>query len=284
MSAVLLDGKALAASIEEELKARVARLDAKGLRPGLAVIRVGEDAASAAYVARKEKACARVGIHSVQYAFDAGISMGELLQTIDLLNRDGDIHGILLQLPLPAMLEARPLLEAIAPEKDVDGLKAIHLGKVFQGEQGFVPCTPKGISRLLKAYDLPVEGKDVVIAGRSDLLGKPMAALMLEENATVTLCHSRTACLAAHTRRADLLIVGINQPMYITPDMVQEGAIVIDAGIHRMDGKIRGDVHPDVLAKAAYMTPVPGGVGPMTVAMLLENTIEAAEKQLDQGV
>lgn len=276
MSAISLDGAALAAKIESELTEQVHLLDKIGIVPGLAVIRVGNDPATQTYVERKEKACARVGIHSRQYHFDSSVSSDELRTLIQKLNESKEIHGILLQLPLPESIDPSPLLETITPEKDVDGLSAYHLGKLFHGENDLAPCTPKGIIRLLHEYKIELCGKHAVVIGRSNLMGKPMAAMLLQENATVTVCHSKTPDLATYTKQADILVVATGHANLITPEMVREGAVVIDVGIHHVNGKMCGDVDASTWEKASFMTPVPGGVGPLTVAMLLDNTVQAA--------
>lgn len=279
MAAQLLDGKAMSAELREELALRVQRLKGKGVTPGLAVILVGDDPASKIYVKNKELGCQQVGIHSVTIRLPETASQAELEAQIDKLNADVSIHGILVQLPLPQGLDEAAALARILPEKDVDGFHLLNAGKLFTGQQGVVACTPKGAMEMLHRTGIDLSGKEAVVVGRSNIVGKPMAMLLLQENATVTICHSRTANLAEHTRRADVLVAAVGKPRFITADMVKPGAVVIDVGINRVDGKVVGDVDFDaVSAVAGFITPVPGGVGPMTVSMLMENTLEAAWK------
>ena len=281
MSAQLLDGKIMAAELEEQLKNRVEALKEKGLTPGLTVILVGDDPASQTYVSNKEKACARLGIHSDTLRMPAETTQEELEAEIIRANADPAIHGILVQLPLPRHLDSDRALSLILPEKDVDGFHDINAGRLSRGMDCVVACTPKGALHMLKTAGIPIAGKEAVVIGRSNIVGKPMALLLLQENATVTVCHSRTANLAEHTRRADILVAAIGKPRFVTADMVKEGAAVIDVGINRVDGKLCGDVDFEALKeKAAYITPVPGGVGKMTIAMLMDNTVAAAEKAL----
>ena len=281
MSAQLLDGKIMAAELEEQLKNRVEALKEKGLTPGLTVILVGDDPASQTYVSNKEKACARLGIHSDTLRMPAETTQEQLEAEILRANADPAIHGILVQLPLPRHLDSDRALSLILPEKDVDGFHDINAGRLSRGMDCVVACTPKGALHMLKTAGIPIAGKEAVVIGRSNIVGKPMALLLLQENATVTVCHSRTADLAEHTRRADILVAAIGKPRFVTADMVKEGAAVIDVGINRVDGKLCGDVDFDaVKEKAAYITPVPGGVGKMTIAMLMDNTVSAAEKAL----
>ena len=281
MSAQLLDGKIMAAELEEQLKNRVEALKEKGLTPGLTVILVGDDPASQTYVSNKEKACARLGIHSDTLRMPAETTQEELEAEILRANADPAIHGILVQLPLPRHLDSDRALSLILPEKDVDGFHDINAGRLSRGMDCVVACTPKGALHMLKTAGIPIAGKEAVVIGRSNIVGKPMALLLLQENATVTVCHSRTANLAEHTRRADILVAAIGKPRFVTADMVKEGAAVIDVGINRVDGKLCGDVDFEaVKEKAAYITPVPGGVGKMTIAMLMDNTVAAAEKAL----
>ena len=281
MSAQLLDGKIMAAELEEQLKNRVEALKEKGLTPGLTVILVGDDPASQTYVSNKEKACARLGIHSDTLRMPAETTQEELEAEIIRANADPAIHGILVQLPLPRHLDSDRALSLILPEKDVDGFHDINAGRLSRGMDCVVACTPKGALHMLKTAGIPIAGKEAVVIGRSNIVGKPMALLLLQENATVTVCHSRTANLAEHTRRADILVAAIGKPRFVTADMVKEGAAVIDVGINRVDGKLCGDVDFEaVKEKAAYITPVPGGVGKMTIAMLMDNTVAAAEKAL----
>ena len=279
MSAQLLDGKAMSNELREKLAVRVAKLKAQGITPGLAVILVGEDPASQIYVKNKSLGCQQVGIHSVTIRLPETASQAELEAQIDALNADSTIHGILVQLPLPKVLDETAALARILPEKDVDGFHLLNAGKLFTGQPGVVACTPKGAMEMLHRTGMDLAGKEAVVVGRSNIVGKPMAMLLLQENATVTLCHSRTNDLAAHTRRADVLVAAVGKPRFITADMVKAGAVVIDVGINRVDGKVVGDVDFDAVKEvASWITPVPGGVGRMTITMLLENTIEAAER------
>ncbi len=281
MAAQMLDGKAMSAELREELALRVQRLKEKGVTPGLAVILVGDDPASQIYVKNKELGCQQVGIHSVTIRLPETASQAELEAQIDKLNADASIHGILVQLPLPQGLDEAEALARILPEKDVDGFHLLNAGKLFTGQQGVVACTPKGAMEMLHRTGIDLSGKEAVVVGRSNIVGKPMAMLLLQENATVTICHSRTANLAEHTRRADVLVAAVGKPRFITADMVKPGAIVIDVGINRVNGKVVGDVDFDAVREvAAWITPVPGGVGRMTITMLLANTIEAAERMV----
>lgn len=281
MAAQLLDGKAMSAELREELALRVQRLKGKGVTPGLAVILVGDDPASQIYVKNKELGCQQVGIHSVTIRLPETASQAELEVQIDRLNADASIHGILVQLPLPQGLDEAAALARILPEKDVDGFHLLNAGKLFTGQQGVVACTPKGAMEMLHRTGIDLSGKEAVVVGRSNIVGKPMAMLLLQENATVTICHSRTANLAEHTRRADVLVAAVGKPRFITADMVKPGAVVIDVGINRVDGKVVGDVDFDAVREvASWITPVPGGVGRMTITMLLANTIEAAERMV----
>ena len=279
MAAQLLDGKIMAAELEAELKQRVEALAEKGCTPGLTVILVGEDPASQTYVSNKEKACARLGIRSETLRMPESTTQEELEKQIIRANQDPSIHGILVQLPLPRHLDGDRALSLILPEKDVDGFHDINAGRLSRGLDCVVACTPKGALHMLKKAGIDISGKEAVVVGRSNIVGKPMALLLLQENATVTVCHSRTADLAAHTRRADILVAAIGKPRFITADMVKDGAVVVDVGINRVDGKLCGDVDfENVSRKASWISPVPGGVGKMTIAMLMENTVTAAEK------
>lgn len=279
MAAKLLDGAAMALEVEKELKQRVEALRERGVVPGLCVILVGSDPASQTYVANKEKACARLGIHSQTLRMGAETTQAELEASIERANEDEAIHGILVQLPLPAGLDEHRALALIRPEKDVDGFHAVNMGRLARGEDCVVACTPKGALHMLKAAGVPIAGKNAVVIGRSNIVGKPMALLLLQENATVTICHSRTEDLAEHTRRADILVAAVGKPRFVTADMVKEGAAVLDVGINRVNGKLCGDVDFEhVKEKAGWISPVPGGVGKMTIAMLMENTVSAAEK------
>ncbi len=279
MAAKMLDGAAMALEVEKELKQRVDALREKNVVPGLCVILVGNDPASQTYVANKEKACARLGIHSQTLRMGAETTQAELEAAIERANEDEAIHGILVQLPLPAHLDEHRALALIRPEKDVDGFHAVNMGRLARGEDCVVACTPKGALHMLKAAGVPIAGKNAVVIGRSNIVGKPMALLLLQENATVTICHSRTENLAEYTRRADILVAAVGKPRFVTADMVKEGAAVLDVGINRVDGKLCGDVDFEtVKEKAGWISPVPGGVGKMTIAMLMENTVSAAEK------
>ncbi|MBC7217678.1 MAG: bifunctional methylenetetrahydrofolate dehydrogenase/methenyltetrahydrofolate cyclohydrolase FolD [Candidatus Caldatribacterium sp.] len=285
----LIDGKQVAAKVYEELKPRVLRLVASGCQPGLAVILVGNNPASQVYVRNKEKACERLGIRSFRYHLPETAEIKEILDLIDSLNGNPEVHGILVQLPLPPQIEEQEVLYRIDPQKDVDGFHPYNLGRLLIGDPVFLPCTPWGVQELLVRYGIEVEGKHVVIVGRSTIVGKPLAMLLVQKakgaNATVTLCHTRTVNLPEHTRRADILVVACGSPGAVTGDMVKEGVVVIDVGINRVGEKIVGDVDfASVAPKASYITPVPGGVGPMTVAMLMANTVKAAERFLAQKV
>lgn len=279
MAAQLLDGKTMSNELREKLALRVENLKARGVTPGLAVILVGEDPASQIYVKNKGLGCVQVGMHSVTIRMPETTTQQELETQIDQLNSDAAIHGILVQLPLPAGLDEAAALARIAPEKDVDGFHVVNAGKLFTGQKGVVACTPKGAMEMIRRTGIDLSGKEAVVVGRSNIVGKPMAMLLLQQNATVTMCHSRTQHLAEHTRRADVLVAAVGKPRFITADMVKLGAIVIDVGINRVDGKVVGDVDFDAVKEvASWITPVPGGVGRMTITMLLENTIEAAER------
>jgi len=281
LAAKLLDGKMISAELEEKLKLRVKALANKGIIPGLTVILVGEDPASQTYVSNKEKACARLGIRSNTIRMPEETTQQELENAILEANADPSVHGILVQLPLPHHLDSDRALSLILPEKDVDGFHDINMGRLARGLECTVACTPKGALYMLKQAGIAISGKEAVVVGRSNIVGKPMAMLLLQENATVTICHSCTANLAEHTRRADILVAAIGKPRFITADMVKEGAVVVDVGINRVDGKLCGDVDFEPVAeKAAWITPVPGGVGKMTIAMLMDNTVAAAEKVL----
>jgi len=279
-SAQLLDGKALAQRIQTQLSEQVQQLLlTNGRPPGLAVLMVGDNPASAAYVGGKERACAKVGIASFGRHFPTNTSQEELEQTIQALNQDERVDGILVQLPLPDHLDAVALLNQIHPDKDADGLHPVNLGRLVRGEMGLRSCTPAGVMRLLRAYDIDVKGKTAVVVGRSILVGKPLALMLLEADATVTVAHSRSQNLPDITRHADILIAAVGRPQFITPDMVKPQAVVIDVGINRINGesgksRLVGDVHFDSVREVAqFITPVPGGVGAMTVAMLLHNTV-----------
>ena len=279
----ILEGKAVAAKVLAEVKAGVAALTARtGVQPTLAVVLVGEDPASQIYVRNKKRAADDVGIASRDFLFPAGCSQAELSETIRKINGDSSVHGILLQLPLPKGLDDNEAVNAIAPAKDADGLHPVSLGNLLAGKPTMVPCTPAGCLEILDHYGIALEGAEAVVVGRSRLVGKPLAQLLLARNATVTMCHTRTRDLAGHCRRADILCVAAGKPRFVTGDMVKEGAVVIDVGVNRLDtGKLAGDVDFDSASKRARaITPVPGGVGLMTVAMLMKNTLLAATRQL----
>jgi methylenetetrahydrofolate dehydrogenase (NADP+)/methenyltetrahydrofolate cyclohydrolase len=279
-SAKIIDGKAVAASIRADCKARVAALKQKGIVPGLAVVLVGSDPASAVYVRNKIRACEEVGIRSVKRVFPATIGMDELLETIRSLSEDPSIHGILVQLPLPKGLDAAAIVKAIPVEKDVDGFHLYNVGGLVVGGTVFPPCTPYGVVKMLEHEGISVEGKNVVVVGASNIVGKPMALMLMQQDATVCICHAKTRDLAQFTLLADILVVAAGKPNLIVPQMVKTGAVVIDVGINRLpDGRLVGDVDFEgVCKKASHITPVPGGVGPMTVTMLLVNTIGSAER------
>lgn len=276
----LIDGKRIAAQIKDELKEKAERLKKEGTEVCLAVIQVGDDPASTVYVRNKKRACEYVGIRSASFELPAETTEEELLALVRRLNEDDSVNGILVQLPLPGHIDEDKVIQAISPGKDVDGFHPESVGRLCIGEKGFVSCTPAGVIELLKRSGVELEGKECVVVGRSNIVGKPMAILLLRENGTVTVAHSRTRNLKEITRRADVLIVAIGKPRFITADYVKEGAAVIDVGIHRNeDGHLCGDVDFEhVKEKTAFITPVPGGVGPMTIAMLMRNCIEAAEK------
>lgn len=272
----IIDGKKISQEIRDELKVRAAQLRAQGIRRCLAVIKVGDDPASGVYVNNKKKACEYVGIESLSYELPGDTAEAELLNLIGELNRRADVNGILVQLPLPAQINEDKVLLSIAPEKDVDGFHPVSVGNLSIGRPGYVSCTPAGVIQLLKRSGIEIAGRECVVVGRSNIVGKPMSMLLLRENATVTVCHSRTKNLQEVTRRADILVVAVGKPRFITADYVKEGAVVIDVGIHRGEnGKLCGDVDFDSVAPhTAAITPVPGGVGPMTIAMLMHNCVE----------
>jgi methylenetetrahydrofolate dehydrogenase (NADP+)/methenyltetrahydrofolate cyclohydrolase len=273
----IIDGKALSAQIREKLKKEVAALKAQGTTPGLAVMLVGDDPASAVYVRNKARACEELGMHSVVHTLDACTTQDALVSLVRACNNDRSLHGILVQLPLPSHLDALAVLREVDPDKDVDGLHVVTAGRLLVGEKGFIPCTPKGIIRLIKSTGTEISGKHAVVVGRSNMVGKPVSLLLMNENATVTMCHSRTRDLAKVCAEADILVAAIGRPEMITGDFVKPGAVVIDVGTTKVDGKLKGDVlFEEASQKAAFITPVPGGVGPMTITMLMENTIEAA--------
>lgn len=279
MSAIMIDGRAVAKKWKDDAAQRTRKLIEKGVTPHLAVILAGENAASQVYVRNKENACSRAGIHSTIIRLSETCTQEELENAVLSLNQDESVHGILVQLPLPRGLDEARVLALIDPNKDVDGFHAMNSGRLMNGQQGFVPCTPLGVMKLLEAYDIPTRGKHAVIIGRSNIVGKPMAMLLLAADATVSICHSKTENLAEITRQADILVAAIGKPDFVTGDMIKPGAAVIDVGINRVNGTLTGDVNAEQAEKvAAYLTPVPGGVGQMTIAMLLSNTLDAAER------
>jgi len=280
MTAQLIDGNALSKTLRAEVATRAAALKARGVVPGLAVVLVGENPASQVYVRNKVKACEDSGLHSVLEKYPADLSEADLLARVEALNNDPAIHGILVQLPLPAHIDAQKVIEAIAPAKDVDGFHVASAGALMTGSPGFWPCTPYGCMKMLESIGYELRGKHAVVIGRSNIVGKPMALMLLAKSATVTICHSATADLGAMTRQADVVVAAVGKRNVLTADMVKPGAVVIDVGMNRNDeGKLCGDVDFDgVKEVAGWITPVPGGVGPMTITMLLVNTIEAAER------
>ena len=280
MSARILDGNALSATVRGQLAERAAALTARGTAPCLAVILVGEDPASAVYVRNKVAGCEKAGIRSLKFTYGLDARQDEVMARIAELNADPLVHGILVQLPLPKHFDAEAVLEAILPDKDVDGFHAENIGALAQGNPRFIPCTPYGVMQMLKSEEVPLKGAEVVIVGRSNIVGKPMALLLLSESATVTVCHSQSRDLALHTRRADILVAAVGRPKMITGDMIKPGATVIDVGINRTaDGKLCGDVDFETAKEVAgLITPVRGGVGLMTITMLLTNTLESAER------
>jgi methylenetetrahydrofolate dehydrogenase (NADP+)/methenyltetrahydrofolate cyclohydrolase len=283
MSAQILDGKVMSDEIRAEIAKRVAGLKKRGVMPGLAVILVGNDPASEIYVRNKGKGCEETGIYSRTIHLPEDTTQEELESEIGKLNADPAIHGILVQLPLPKHLDEQAALAKILPEKDVDGFHLINAGHMMTGTEGVIACTPRGALHMIKSTGIDLNGKEAVVIGRSNIVGKPMAMLLLRENCTVTICHSRTKDLAEHTRRADILVAAVGKAGFVTADMVKPGAVVIDVGINRVDGKVCGDVDFEpVKEKASWITPVPGGVGKMTITMLLDNTVEAAERTLNR--
>ena len=278
----ILDGKAVSLKVKESVKVRAEELKKFGVEPTLAVILVGEDKASQTYVRAKEKACNEYGIKSVAHRLSENTTQAELLALINVLNLDDSIHGILVQLPLPKHIDTNTVLAMIDPTKDVDGFHAVNVGKLVSGLDGFVPCTPLGVMEILKEYGIDVAGLNAVVIGRSNIVGKPMANLLLNASATVTITHSKTKNLKEICKNADLIVAAIGRPFFLKADMVKDGAVVIDVGINRLDdGRLVGDVDFDEVApKCSYITPVPGGVGPMTIAMLLNNTILAAQAKI----
>ena len=275
----ILDGKKLSNKIKSEIKKEVEILKKEGIIPGLAVILVGNDPASHTYVKMKKNSCAEVGIKSKVYEFSESVSENEILDTIDMINKNPEFHGLLIQLPLPTHIDTTKILERVSPLKDVDGFHPYNMGRLVEGLDTFAPCTPLGVMELFKEYDIDVYGKDVCVVGASNIVGKPMWALLVNKMATVDICHIATKDLSFHTKRADILIVGVGKPNLITADMIKDDAIVVDIGINKLpNGRLVGDVDfENVSKKASFITPVPGGVGPMTIAMLLKNTLKAAK-------
>lgn len=278
----IIDGKKVSAEVKEEVRQQTLKLkETHGITPGLAVVIVGDDPASRVYVNNKKKACELVGFKSEEYALPAETTQQELLNLVETLNNKDDINGIIVQLPLPKHLDDKAVIAAINPKKDVDAFHAVNVGKIMLGEYDFLPCTPAGVMEMLHSYNIEVSGKNCVVIGRSNIVGKPMAMLLLHENGTVTICHSRTRDLAEVTKQADILVAAVGRPKFVTADMVKDGAVVIDVGMDRDEnGKLCGDVDfENVKDKCSYITPVPGGVGPMTIATLMKNTLKAAKIQ-----
>ena len=278
----IIDGKKVSAEVKEKVRQQTLELkETHGITPGLAVVIVGDDPASRVYVNNKKKACELVGFKSEEYALPAETTQEELLELVNTLNNKDDINGILVQLPLPKHLDDKAVIAAISPQKDVDAFHAVNVGKIMLGEYDFLPCTPSGVMEMLHSYNIEVSGKNCVVIGRSNIVGKPMAMLLLHENGTVTICHSRTKNLADITKQADILVAAVGRPKFVTADMVKDGAVVIDVGMDRDEnGKLCGDVDfENVKDKCSYITPVPGGVGPMTIATLMKNTLKAARIQ-----
>lgn len=278
MAEKIIDGKQVSLEVRQQIAAQTAELKKRGITPGLAVVIVGDDPASQVYVRNKEKACQEVGFYSEKYALPGETTQQELLSLVKKLNEKKDIHGILVQLPLPKHLNEKEVIEAIVPHKDVDAFHPSNVGRIMIGDYHFLPCTPAGVMELIHHTGVEVAGKHCVVIGRSNIVGKPMAMLMLHENATVTICHSKTRNLAEECRRADILVAAVGIPKFVKADMVKDGAVVIDVGMDRDEnGKLCGDVdYQDVFDKVSHITPVPGGVGPMTIAMLMKNTLKAA--------
>ena len=278
----IIDGKKVSAEVKERVRQQTLELKNEyNITPGLAVVIVGDDPASRVYVNNKKKACEVVGFKSEEYALPAETTQEELLELVNTLNKKDDINGILVQLPLPKHLDDKAVIEAIDPQKDVDAFHAVNVGKIMLGEYDFLPCTPAGVMEMLHSYDITVEGKECVVIGRSNIVGKPMGMLLLHENGTVTICHSRTKNLAEVCRRADILVAAVGIPKFVKADMVKEGAVVIDVGMDRDEnGKLCGDVDfENVKEKCSFITPVPGGVGPMTISTLMKNTLKACKLQ-----
>ncbi|MEW8969947.1 MAG: bifunctional methylenetetrahydrofolate dehydrogenase/methenyltetrahydrofolate cyclohydrolase FolD [Mesobacillus sp.] len=284
MAAIIIDGKEIAKKKKLEIADQVQELKKQGVTPGLAVILVGDNQASRTYVNSKQKTARELGMHNVLIEYPVSITEQELLAKIDELNKDEDIHGILVQLPLPDHISEKKLIEAISPEKDVDGFHPINIGRMMTGQDAFLPCTPFGVMVMMKEIEVDLAGKHVVVVGRSNIVGKPAGQLFLNENATVTYCHSRTKDLKEHTKQADVIVAAVGKADLITADHVKPGAVVIDVGMNRNDlGKLCGDVaYDEVKEKAGYITPVPGGVGPMTIAMLMYNTLKSAKNHMNR--
>lgn len=277
----IIDGKAVSAKVRQEIKKEVEKLKDKGITPGLAVVIVGQDPASRVYVNNKKKACLELGMYSEEYALPEETTQEELLRLVQKLNAKEDIHGILVQLPLPKHLDEKTVINNIDPKKDVDAFHPVNVGKIMIGDYDYLPCTPAGIMELLKDTGIDLTGKECVVIGRSNIVGKPMAMLLLHQNATVTICHSKTRNLKEIVKRADIVVAAVGRANFVTADMVKEGAVVIDVGMNRLEnGKLCGDVNFDEVSKiAGFITPVPGGVGPMTITTLMKNTLTAAQKQ-----
>lgn len=282
MRAILMDGKALSAKVRGQVLEQTHKLEEKGVRPGLAVILVGEDPASQVYVRNKEKACVECGFYSEKYVLPVETSEAELLGLVEELNQNPRVHGILCQLPLPKQIREEAVIAAIDPKKDVDAFHSSNVGRIMIGDFDFLPCTPAGVMELLDEYQIDPKGKRCVVIGRSNIVGKPMSMLLLHRHGTVTICHSRTENLAEICREADILVAAVGRAHFVTADMVKPGAAVIDVGMNRVDGKLCGDVAPEVAEVAGYLTPVPGGVGPMTITMLMKNTLKAAHLQMQE--
>ena len=278
----IIDGKAVSAAVRDRIKTETQNLKNIGKETGLAVIIVGNDPASKVYVSNKKKGCEQVGINSYEYALPEETTTEELLELIEKLNKDTKVDGILCQLPLPRHIDEKTVINSIAPEKDVDAFHPVNTGHIMIGDHSFLPCTPAGIIEMLKYYDIQISGKECVVIGRSNIVGKPMAMLLLQNSGTVTICHSKTENLADVTRRADILVAAVGKANFVTADMVKDGAVVIDVGMNRNEeGKLCGDVDfPNIKDKCSYITPVPGGVGPMTITMLLNNTLTASKNNM----
>lgn len=284
MTATIIDGKAVSQKIKEQVKVRVEKLKSQGVTPGLAVVLVGDNSASLTYVKNKQRTCEALGMRSDLHEFPESLSEAELLSKIDELNNDPGIHGILVQLPLPKHIDEFKVINAISPTKDVDGFHPISVGNMMIGKEAFLPCTPHGIMKLLEHYGIDPAGKHAVVIGRSNIVGKPVGQLLLQKDATVTYCHSKTKDLASFTRQADILVAAIGRAKFIDHTHIKPGAVIIDVGMNRDEsGKLCGDVdYADILETASFATPVPGGVGPMTIAMLMENTLQSAENGLSK--